>query len=141
MRDDASYTGTFLAVKLLDIGLVTVYFFLIGITAAKWFDYMNGDLDVSKYEEKHSFIIFLDIIMQLFILGVFAYVLRNIVEMIPFPFEGVAGFHHHRLKELHGGPALEFILLFFQQNLRKKIALFAQKVFGFKSTELPSIET
>lgn len=137
MRTKVPFTGTFLAVKMLDIGLVTVYFFIFGIVVAKWFDYINT-LDPVKYEEQHSFVMFLDIVMQLFLLGIVAYVLRNIIELIPFPFEGVAGFRHHRLKELHGGPALEFVLLFFQQNLRKKIGLFAKKVFGIQVDFLSS---
>jgi len=132
MPKQVAYTGTFLAVKLLDIGLVTVYFFVLGISVAKWFDFMNGELNVKEYQEQNSFIMFLDIIVQLFLLGVIAYVLRNMVALIPYPFEGVAGFQHNRLKELNGGPVLEFVLIFFQQNLHTKISVFAKKVLGIK---------
>jgi len=38
MRNEAKYTPLFVLVKLLDIGLVTMYFFILGLAAAKTFD-------------------------------------------------------------------------------------------------------
>jgi hypothetical protein len=124
------YTPSFLAVKLLDIGLVTVYFFAIGLLFAKVFDYIYGPFKEENYKDRSTAILFGEIILHLFLLGVVAYVLRNIVQMIPFPLDGVAGFEHARLKELEGGHVISIVLLFFQENLQAKLAYFAKRAFG-----------
>lgn len=138
MPSDPAFTPLFLAIKLTDIGLVTVYYFIFGITFAKLFDYVYGTFEKEKYEHTSSLNIFLEIVLHLFMIGVVAYALRNIVGAIPFPFEGVGGFRHERLKELEGGHVLAVVLVLFQKNLPKKIAYFAERVFGIKGT--PSTE-
>jgi hypothetical protein len=130
MGREVPYTATFLAVKLIDIGLVTVYFFVLGIVVAKVFDYAYGDFNADNYKDYSNIRLFIEIVLHLFLLGVVAYVMRNIVELIPFPFEKFAGFRHERLKELEGGPVMAIVLILFQKNLQDKIAFFAKNVFG-----------
>ena len=138
MPSEPAFTPLFLAVKLTDIGLVTMYFFIFGITFAKIFDYFYGTFEAEDYEQVSSFKIFLEIVLHLFLIGVVAYLLRNVVGLIPFPLEGVAGFRHERLKELEGGHVLALVLVLFQKNLMKKIGYFAERVFGIK--DVPTTE-
>lgn len=133
MASDPPFTPLFLAVKLTDIGLVTVYYFVVGIVAAKLFDSVYGKFDHKQYENKSSIILFLEIVAHLFLVGIAAYALRNIVNRIPFPFEGVAGFRHNRLKEKEGGVVLAMVLVFFQKNLMKKISYFGKRVVGIQN--------
>jgi len=128
MPSDPPFTSAFLAVKLIDIGIVTVYYFVFGVIAAKLFDKFYGKFDKEDYEKKSTVLIFLEIILHLFLIGVSAYVLRNIVQLIPYPLEGVAGFQHRRLKELDGGYVLSVILVLFQKNLMSKISFFTKRV-------------
>lgn len=128
MPSDPPFTPAFLAVKLVDIGIVTVYYFVFGVIAAKLFDKFYGKFDKEDYEKKSTVLIFLEIILHLFMIGVSAYVLRNIVQLIPYPLEGVAGFQHRRLKELDGGYVLSVILVLFQKNLMSKISFFTKRV-------------
>jgi hypothetical protein len=130
MPSDPPFTPTFLVVKLADIGLVTVYFFVIGILFAKVFDSIYGKFRKDDYDKKSELIIFVEIILHLFLIGVVAYGLRNIVAAIPFPLEGVAGFQHDRLKELQGGAVLSIVLVFFQKNLMNKIKYFSKRVLN-----------
>lgn len=132
MARETPYTLQFLGVKLLDIGLVAVYFFVLGIAVAKIFDYVYGDFNEEHYEQHSKVRLFFEIVLHLFILGVVAYLLRNIVERIPFPLDGVAGFDHGRLKELEGGHVMAIVMIFFQKNLRDKIAYFVKSVFGIE---------
>lgn len=135
---DVPFTASFLAVKLVDIGLTTTYFFVTGLVFAKIFDLFYGKFKVKDYKEKHIVIVFLEIVFHLFLIGVVAYGLRNLVGLIPYPLDGVAGFEHKRLKELSGGTALSMIMLFFQQNLRDKINYFAQRVLGIQAPSTTS---
>jgi hypothetical protein len=130
MPSDAPFTPLFLAVKLSDIGLTTVYFFVCGILMAKAFDSLYGKFKEDEYDEKSSLVIFFDIVSHLFLIGVVAYVLRNLVQLIPFPLDGVAGFNHKRLKELEGGYALSLVLVLFQKNLMSKISYFGKRVLN-----------
>jgi hypothetical protein len=136
MPSDPAFTPLFLAVKLTDIGLVTAYYFVIGIVFAKVFDHFYGSFRKEKYDEKNPILIFFEIIIHLFLIGVVAYTLRNVVQMIPFPLEGVAGFQHERLKELEGGHVLAIVLVLFQKNLLAKISYFAQRVLGISVGKL-----
>lgn len=111
----------FLFAKILDIGLVTIYYFIIGIIISFALDKYVGQFDEAKYKDTSSWVIFGEICAHLFILGVISYVLRNIVERIPYSLEGFGGFTHFRLKERHGGIVLAFVLFFFQSNLNAKI--------------------
>jgi len=132
MPKDAAYTPAFLLVKLLDIGLVTVYFFVLGLAAAKAFDGVMGDFDEKNYQKISMLQLFVEIVLQLFALGVISYVLRNIVRLIPFPLDGVAGFHHDRLKELDGGEVMALVLILFQHNLIDKVLYFVKRVLNIK---------
>jgi hypothetical protein len=132
MPKNAAYTPAFLLVKLLDIGLVTVYFFVLGLAAAKAFDGVMGDFDEENYQKISMLQLFVEIVLQLFALGVISYVLRNIVRLIPFPLDGVAGFHHNRLKELDGGEVMALVLILFQHNLINKVLYFVKRVLNIK---------
>jgi len=129
---EVPFTAAFLAVKLTDIGLTTMYFFVAGLVFAKIFDLLYGEFNEGNYKEKTKLFLFLDILFHLFLVGIAAYILRNIVGLIPFPLDGVAGFQHGRLKELSGGTVLAMILLFFQRNLRDKITYFANSALGIE---------
>lgn len=53
--------------------------------------------------------------------GVLIYVARNLIEMIPYPFNNLFGFKHERLKEIGKATAFTFVLLYFQPNLINKM--------------------
>ena len=128
MPKEAAYTPLFVAVKLLDIGLVTIYFFVLGLAAAKAFDAVMGEFKEENFDEVPIWKLFFQIIAQLFALGIIAYVLRNVVKLIPFPLNGVAGFQHDRLKELDGGEVMALVLILFQRNLIDKVLYFVKRV-------------
>ncbi len=132
MPSDPPFTPAFLAVKLFDIGLTTSYFFIIGIFVAAMFDKFYGKFRKDDYKNVSNIRLLFEILVHLSFLGIVAYALRNIVELIPFPLDGVAGFQHSRLKELEGGHVMAIVLFLFQQNLQKKISFFAKRAFGLK---------
>jgi len=114
-------TPAFLIAKILDISLVSVYYFSVAFIASAFIDKGLGKFDEKAYAKVSTLQISAEILLHLIFLGVLSYVLRNIVERIPFPLEGFGGFQHVRLKENQGGVVLSFMLLFFQNNLTAKI--------------------
>jgi hypothetical protein len=127
---DAAYTPAFVTVKLLDIGLVSVYYFAIGVVIAKIFDTFYEKFGSDDYDKMNIFALFGDIVIHLFVLGVVIYLLRNIVEKIPSPLDGIAGFQHSRLKELDSSFVISVVLIMFQKNLSKKINAFTSRVIN-----------
>ncbi len=57
------------------------------------------------------------------------YLMRNIVERIPFPLEGVFGYKHDKLKERYGMIISGFILMYYQDSFRERISLVFKNVF------------
>ena len=134
-KGEPPYTPAFVSVKLIDIGITYTYFFVIGLMMAKVFDYFYSVvLDESDTDWKTYPIgrFTLNILFHFFLIGVTVYLIRNIVGMIPYPLDGVAGYQHSRLKELGGGAVLTFMVFLFQKNLTDKVKIYAQRVLGVK---------
>ena len=126
------FTPAFLGVKLLDIGYVTFLFFMFGLVFAKGFDILYGKFNKDKYKNEPKWKLFLEILLHVFAIGIVAYILRNVVELIPFPLDGVAGFRHSMLKELEGGHVMTIVLILFQKNLEEKVKYFGESVLEIK---------
>jgi hypothetical protein len=124
------YSLAFLTAKLLDIGLVTVYYFLAAFTLSWLVDRWMGPFDEEKARKRPMVYIILEVIFQFFLLGVLAYVTRNIVERIPFPLEGFGGFRNHRLKELHEAGVFVIVFLFYQEHLALNLKHLAERISG-----------
>jgi hypothetical protein len=75
---------------------------------------------VSKFE------LMIKILMAISIIVVVSYFLRNFVQTIPFPLDGIEGFDHHRVKELGGGMLTTLLFLFNYQIFLEAKQLFIQ---------------
>ena len=131
---DVPFTAAFLAVKLTDIGFVTVLYFLTAMVFARVFNSVYKSGDEEDYEKMPLWRLTIDVLVHIFLVGIVAYFMRNVVALVPFPLDGVAGFQHSRLKELQGGFILAVLIFMFQESLRNKIAAFAKRVMGFDVT-------
>ena len=129
------YSLAFLTAKLLDIGLVTVYYFLSAFTLSWLVDRWMVPFEEEKAGKRPLVYIILEVIFQFFLLGVLAYIVRNIVERIPFPLEGFGGFHNHRLKELHEAGVFVIVFLFYQEHLALNLKHLAERISGHADEE------
>ena len=110
--------------KIFDIGYVTILYFLSAIFLSKIFDMIYGTFDEHKEKMKTMFRQTIELIFMMWVYGVVIYIVRNLIELIPSPFDGIHGFDHIRLGELKNAPVFIFIFLFFQQYFRSKIHLY-----------------
>jgi hypothetical protein len=120
-------------VKLIDIGITYTYFFILGLVMAKVFDYVyikRLHEDKTDWKTYPISLFTLNLLLHFFLIGVSVYFIRNVVQLIPYPLEGVAGYQHHRLKELGGGAILTFMIFLFQENLSDKVHIYAKRVIG-----------
>lgn len=112
---------TIRAIKMLDISYLTIIYVTIAITISILIDKLIGEFDEHEADKKSTFRIILEIYINLSFIAIAAYIIRNLVEVIPFPLDGLYGFDHKRVKELNGGLVFSFALFYYQLNLNKKI--------------------
>lgn len=125
------YTGSFVFAKVMAMGYVTTLYFIVGIAMAKVFDAVYGPFDRKEHEQSGSlFRLGAEIVVQMFFISVVIYILRNIVERIPYPLEGLGGYQHIQLKELGSAPILSVVTVLFQKNFTDKTTYFVEKITG-----------
>lgn len=108
------------SIKMLDIGLITVLFFCLGYIISWAINKIYYDFDPTTKPNK--FLVFLEVCAQIFVLGILIYIIRNFIQILPFPLEGIYGYKHSRVKELNsGGIALTFGVFYAQENIKDKM--------------------
>jgi len=113
----------FYASKSFDIFYISFLYISISYYPAVYLDHLFTTIFSSSMSKKNAAQLLFEIVFQVSLTGVVAYILRNIVVRIPSPFHGVAGLDHFKVKELNSGAVMFTFLLALQSNLQKKIVL------------------
>jgi len=112
------------SLKIVDIGYITLIYFSIGMILAKLFDMYNGEFDEKKEKKKSMLRYGLEIVGIMWMIGIVSYIVRNLVELIPSPFNDISGFDHMKVKELKSAAVFSFIFMYFQTHLKAKMQYF-----------------
>jgi biotin transporter BioY len=108
------------SIKILDIGILTILYFTLGYIFSWLINKIYYNFDSNTAPSK--ILVFLEVCGQLFVIGILVYILRNFIELIPFPLEGIYGYQHSRVRELtSGGIALGFGVFYAQDNIKEKL--------------------
>jgi hypothetical protein len=111
----------FRIIKMIDIGYIIVLFFLFayftGYYLNLFFEYIFGD----DNEKKGKVRVILEVIAQFIGVGILSYIGRNLIQLVPFPFNNVNGFQHNMVRELISGSFLTIFLIMFQFDIQSKI--------------------
>ncbi len=111
----------FRTIKILDIAYTSIIAVFFGILVAFLSDELFKKYDRQKYEElikqdpTQRYKLYLKLMLVALYTGVVAYLIRNTIELIPSPFDGICKFEHKRLSELRSIPITIFILFFVYQ--------------------------
>ena len=120
------------SIKIFDIAYITFIYGLIALFAATLLDkYIYKYISfqkVDKEEDKNFYILLFEIFICLTINLIAFYFLRNLLQLIPFPFEGVYGFRHMRVNEVKSGSVILVILVWFSKILRGKMVALQSKL-------------
>ena len=116
--------------EALDVSLVTIYYLVLGFGVSlvlnhilEWFDE-----DPAKYKKFSTLRLGVEILLHIVILALVFYVLRRMVKVIPFPWDGAKGYNHDTLYEVDGGIVLVIVILFFQRMLIEKVGIFQNRI-------------
>jgi hypothetical protein len=116
-------------IKMLDIGYITIIYFIFAILVAKVFNYIFGEYDSESDKNKSNFKICIELCGIIWLIGISTYLIRNVVELIPSPFENVFDFHHKRVKELSSAGVYTLILYQCLSFFRGKLSTFLTRIF------------
>jgi hypothetical protein len=120
------------SIKIFDIGYITILYIFISLISATFIDKVMGEFDEKKEKQKSALKLTLEFILTIWLYGILIYVVRNLIELVPFPLEGFHGFSHKQVKELDSAMVFTFTFVLFNRYLKSKLDFyyrFIQKHF------------
>jgi len=113
-----------LPIKLIAIAYVTLIHVVIALFVSRLIDKIIPDIEIDKTTNTEPPVRCVGlIILNLIMITICAYFIRNTVEKIPFPLDGVHTFEYGRLKERNNIIISSFLLMFYQTKLRQRFDL------------------
>lgn len=113
------------SIKILDFAFIIPIYTSGAIFAAIMLDrYVYKHIKIinkDKIQEETDFQLLANIVIILFINVVTAYILRNLLQKIPFPLDNKYGFKHMKVTEVRSGSIIMMILLIFSNEIRINI--------------------
>ena len=120
---DSNYIITF--IKIIAILYVSVLFVIFGLTLNYCLDkYIfncnNISIDDASIDKMNLFYIIITTALIIGCISIVSHIGKNLVQNIPFPFEGINGFEYMNVSEVAGGGLLIVFMIAFSQTVLKK---------------------
>ena len=113
------------AIKILDFGFIIPIYTIGAIFGALFLDkYVYKYIKIintNNIQDETDFELFTNVVIVLLTNTIVAYILRNLLQKIPFPLDKYRGFEHMRVTEVRSGSVILMILLLFSSELRLNI--------------------
>lgn len=129
---------TLRGIKIVDIGYIAAIYFTLAFFLSTWVDNKLGTFDPKEQEHKPTYQLVWECIFHIYLVGVLVYIVRNVVEKIPFPLDGYQGFIHLKVKELTNATVFVFIFLLYQKNLRDRLDYIRTRLYKKKPSPAPA---
>jgi hypothetical protein len=132
---DFKHDALMRSIKILDIGYIAAIYFVFAMVCCILIDKFMGKYNEEVEKKKSVWRIWGDTILHMWFIGVLIYIVRNIVELIPFPLDGYQGFQHKKVKELGNAAVFTFILMSYQFYLKGRLnVLYVKTIELFNKT-------
>ena len=115
-------------IKLLDIAYIASIYLTLGAVLSISIDRKLGEFDSEEADKKSTSQLYGEILLHFSLIGILIYIIRNIVEWIPFPLNGMYGYDHLKLNELRNAGIFGIIFFLFQNNLKNKLIYLSKRV-------------
>ena len=124
----------FYLVKITAIIYVSIIYFVLAYYFAGIMDAFFAKWFGTDYTKKSKYLLLGECLLQVLIVAIMSYLVRNLVSMIPFPLDGMYGFKHDLLKELtESGGFFAVFFIIFQYHLQEKLSFLAKRDFSTKN--------
>lgn len=107
-------------IKMIDLGFIAAIYIPLGFIVAKLMDKIEGPIKLDKLKKKSVYTIALELLLFFWLVGIIWYIVRNIVPLIPFPLDGIWGYDHLKVKELHSATLFAIMLFVISKNYKLK---------------------
>ena len=109
------------SIKIVDIGYISVLYIVMSLACAMTVDKVMGEFDENIEAKKSVWRLTLEFIITIWLYGFLIYVVRNLIELVPFPLDGYHGFSHKNVKELTSAMVFTFTFVLFSKHLKAKL--------------------
>jgi hypothetical protein len=115
------------SIKLLDIGYAASVYILTAILLITIINKIAGEPNEMEEEKKTTGKLILDVILRIWVIGILAYIVRNLFHLIPFPLEGVYGYEHMKVGEVTSSTVFVAFMVTFDNQLHTKIEILKKR--------------
>jgi hypothetical protein len=111
------------------IHLIIIYtiYFIFAFFISNVLNLTTGHIDILQYKNRNGFIIFLEILFEIIIVGICAFYCNIFISNLFLPFD----ISLSRISNIQntGAVIIVFMMMFFQINLKKKLSLLYEKIY------------
>jgi hypothetical protein len=115
-------------IKILDIGYSTAVYFFAAIVIVVLLNKYLPKYDKKKEAKKSTTRLVVDIVVRVWLIGVFSYFVRNVFHAIPWIFEGVHGYKHLNVKEVSNSAMFTAFAITFDPHIQSQIAFLKKRL-------------
>ena len=112
-------------IKIIDIAYISILYFGMSFACAKATDTYFGRVIPEIEQQKPFWQMTAEAMGAVCLFGVVYYLIRNVVERIPFPLDGYMGFSHNLVATASSSRSVfSLVYLFFSDYLRTKLNVY-----------------
>ena len=114
-------------IKIIDIAYIFSFYALAGFFCSLFINKIFPIYTKDKYKRYSKGKLIAEICIQFATIGVIVYLIKNLFQLLPFPFDGIYGYQHDKVKQLESALPLIYTILYFQDHLKDKLFTLASK--------------
>jgi hypothetical protein len=114
--------------KIIDIGYVSMMYIMLAILMSYLFDRILGKFNKEEEDKKSSVRVIAELLGIFWVYGIIIYIIKNIVQIIPFPLDNMGGYSHDSLKNIQTAGIFTAIFFYFQKNLKNRLENIYNKI-------------
>ncbi len=114
------------------IHLIIIYtiYFIFAFVISNTLNLTTGQIDERTYKKRNVLIILLEVLIEIFIVGISAFYLNFFISKLTMPFD--MSLSRASRIEANGAIIISIMMMFFQTNLKKKLMFLYEKIFNKK---------
>lgn len=118
---------TIRSIKILDIAYIFSFYAAAGFFLSILLERIFPKYTKDKYDKMSSAKLLIEICLQFAAIGIIVYIVKNLFELVPFPFDGIYGYEHLKVKEVSNAMPLIYTILYFQDSLKDKLLTISKR--------------